>query len=202
MRIGYFGGSFDPPHRGHLAAARAARDAFALDRVLFAPTGFQPLKPGGAVASFAARLAMVKLLCAGEAGFEVSELEAPRDNGQPNFAIDALAGLPAEVGDDAEIFVLVGADAFLQLRQWRAPERLLAAAEWIVLSRPGFSIRNLDSLNLTPEQLTRVHLLSGVDDPASATEIRQRLREGEDCSELLPPQVLRYIQAHHLYGVR
>src|SRR5947209_15565723 len=76
-RVAFFGGSFDPPHLGHLAVASAARDALRLDRVLFAPVGAQPLKPAGSTAAFADRLAMTELAIAGEPGFEISLADAP-----------------------------------------------------------------------------------------------------------------------------
>ena len=97
MRIGYFGGSFDPPHRGHLAVASAARDAFALDRVLLAPTARQPLKPGGPVASFEDRLRMTELLCAGQPRLEASAIDGPRPNGEPNYTADTLRRLHAQL---------------------------------------------------------------------------------------------------------
>src|ERR1700734_1006739 len=97
MRVGFFGGSFDPPHLGHLAVARAAAQAFALDTVLLAPTAHQPLKPHGADAPFEDRLAMVRLLCAGQPGLEASELEAPTEAISPNYTIDTLRALRAEL---------------------------------------------------------------------------------------------------------
>ena len=200
MRLGYFGGSFDPPHLGHLAVATAAARAFGLQRVLFAPTGRQPLKPAAASAGFADRMAMTQRLCAEEpALLEAVALDAPRADGSPNYTVDALESLHRNAPED-EIFVLVGADAFLDIRRWRAPERLLQLAEWIVVSRPGFSLQELDTLGLTPAQRLRVHALAGVEEPASATRIREELRAGSDCAGLLPPAVLEYIRAHSLYG--
>ncbi len=97
MRVAFFGGSFDPPHLGHLAVARAARAAFALDAVLFAPVGMQPLKPEGSAASFEDRLAMTRLAIACEPGFEVSLVDAPRPaagrKSTPNYTIDTLEKL-------------------------------------------------------------------------------------------------------------
>ena len=200
MRIGFFGGSFDPPHRGHLAVARAAAESFRLDQVLLAPTALQPLKPGGAAVAFNDRLAMVELLCQGEARLEPSALDAPLIHREPNYTIDTLTRLRAGLSTDATVFVIAGADAFLDLRRWRSPDRLLDIAEWIVVSRPGVSLTTLDTLKLSPEQLARVHLLSGVAQPASATEVRACLREGRDCSEIVTAPVLEYIQQQHLYG--
>jgi nicotinate-nucleotide adenylyltransferase len=200
MRLGYFGGSFDPPHLGHLAVAQAAARAFGLQRVLFAPTGRQPLKPAAASAAFADRLAMTGLLCAQDpALLEAVALDAPRADGNPNYTLDALTSLHHDTPED-EIFVLTGADAFLDIRRWREPDRLLQLAEWIVVSRPGFALQQLDALGLTPAQRLRVHPLAGVEEPASATRIREELAAGQDCAGLLPPPVLEYIRAHRLYG--
>jgi nicotinate-nucleotide adenylyltransferase len=207
MRIGFFGGSFDPPHFGHLAIARAAAAAFALDRILFAPTASQPLKPDGANASFPDRLAMVALLCAGDPSFEASTFEAPRPDHSPNYTVDTLTQLRATLAPTDRIFVLVGADAFLDLKRWRAPGQLLSLADWIVISRPGFLVslekflhNDLAPLSLSPAQIAGVHLLDEIAEPASATHIRQLLRSGSDCSGLLPPAILAYIRAHHIYG--
>ena len=205
MRIGFFGGSFDPPHLGHLGVGHAAAEAFSLDRILFAPTGRQPLKTNGASASFGDRLAMVSLLCelqpaSRELRFEASGADAPHADGSPNYTVDTLLELRGNCSPDDSLFVIVGADAFLDLRRWRAPDRLLELAEWIVVSRPGISLQGLENLNLTSAQLSRVHLLEEVHEPASATDIRELLRAGSDCSGLLPGSILNYIRAHHLYG--
>lgn len=200
MRVGFFGGRFDPPHRGHLAVARAAAQAFALDRVLMAPVAVQPLKPDVAEASFADRLAMVRLICADSKGLEASDVDAPRGDGMPNYTIDTLRRLHEELPKGTELFVIAGEDAFKALRAWREPEALLRAAQWIVVSRPH-AAESWGDLNLTAEQLARVHRLDGVEEPASATQIRQELHAGDACLEWLPTAVLDYIRAKHLYGM-
>lgn len=198
MRIALFGGTFDPPHLGHLAVATAAADAFQLDSVLFAPAGRQPLKPDANSSSFADRLAMTTLACAQDERFHASAIDAPRRDGQPNYTADTLAeleqALPAAV-----LYNLVGADSFLSLPHWRDPARLLELAEWIVVSRPGFPLDDLSSLHLTPTQRTRVHLLETVHEDLSATRLRERLRTGDPCADLLPPAVASYIRTHRLY---
>jgi nicotinate-nucleotide adenylyltransferase len=205
MRVALFGGTFDPPHRGHLAVARAAGRQFSLDTILFAPTANQPLKPDGASASFSDRLAMVELLCSAAHGgalstqFVPSTLDAPREDGQPNYTIHTLRRLRAEEPGETDLFVITGADSFLDLRRWREPEALLEAAEWIVVSRPGFSLADLARVALTPQQRQCVHLLEGVHEPASATEVRERLEAGLDAAALLTPEVLGYIEQHRLY---
>src|SRR5580704_17584024 len=107
MRVALFDGSFDPPHHGHIAIATAAADVFDLDSVLFAPVGRQPLKAAGTSAPFADRLAMVELACSLDPRFAVSELDAPRPDGAPNYTVDALETL-RETMPDVRPFNLVG----------------------------------------------------------------------------------------------
>jgi nicotinate-nucleotide adenylyltransferase len=198
MRVALFGGSFDPPHHGHIAIATAAADVFDLDKVFFAPVGRQPLKPEGVPASFADRLAMVELACGVDPRFDVSDLDAPKSDGSPNYTVQTLATLQ-EAMPDTRLFNLVGADSFLDLRRWHEPERLLDLAEWIVVSRPGFPLANLSTLGLTPRQRGRVHLLQTVHEDVAATDLRERLETGDQCVDVLDPAVSAYIQSHHLY---
>lgn len=199
MRVGYYGGSFDPPHRAHLAVACAARDAFALNRVLLAPTGKQPLKPSGAMAPFADRLAMVELLCRGQDALQSSAIDAPRPGAEANYTVDTLLRLSAGLPPDTELFAIAGADAFLTLPHWRSPGLLLELAQWIVVSRPGVPPGALDELTLTPEQRARVHWLGTLQDPASATNLREQLQHGAVSSAALPEDVAAYIAGHRLY---
>ena len=197
MRIALFGGTFDPPHRGHLAIATAAADTLRLDRVLFAPVGRQPLKPQAHAAPYIDRLSMVMLACEHDHRFKPSSLDAPNPNGKPNYTVDTLTMLRA-LYPEAALFNLVGADSFLALPHWHEPRRLLELAEWIVVSRPGFSLDSVP-LSLTPQERSRIHLVESVHDSISATEIRQRLHEGNSCEGILLPEVLNYIRAHRLY---
>ena len=204
MRIGFFGGSFDPPHLGHLAVARAAAKAFGLDRILFAPTANQPLKREGAAAPYPERLEMVSLLCDLQPAdavyhLEPSALDAPLPDFAPNYTVDTLTRLRATLSPTDALFAIIGVDAFLGLPTWRSPGSLFMLAEWIVVSRPGLSLRQLDALPLSPAQLQRVHLLDGIQEAASATTIRTLLLAGADCRGLLPPQILHFIRDHHLY---
>ena len=163
MRVAFFGGSFDPPHLGHLAVARAARTAFALDTVLFAPVGAQPLKRKGACASFNDRVAMTQLAIAGEQGFEVSRIDAPKLRGgqespdaagwvdgvgsrlrfAPNYTIETLEELRAELAPGSALFCLMGADSWIGLRQWRRAAEIPFMAELIVAARPGQPLEDL-----------------------------------------------------------
>jgi nicotinate-nucleotide adenylyltransferase len=198
MRVALFGGTFDPPHRGHIAIAKAAADAFQLDSVLFAPTGLQPLKIGHATTPYEDRLAMVRLVCDADARFQASSIDLPNPSGMPNYTVDTLIRLRQQM-PSATLFNLVGADSFFTLRQWRDPDRLLSLVEWIVVSRPGSSLDDLSGLDLTQQQRSCIHLLTTVNEDISATRLRQRLAAGDLCQDLLPPSIAQYVQQHGLY---
>jgi nicotinate-nucleotide adenylyltransferase len=151
-RVAFFGGSFDPPHFGHLAVARAARSALELDTVLFAPVGAQPLKPAGSTASFEDRVAMTRLAIAGEAGFVVSLADAPRPTGEPNFTLETLLRLREAVPREGVLFCLMGADAFLGLREWHRAAEIPFVAPLVVATRPGQHLEGMRSA--LPDGLT------------------------------------------------
>lgn len=197
LRIGYFGGTFDPPHRGHLAVARAARDHFHLHRVLLAPTGRQPLKPAGPVASWADRLRMTELLCSNEPRLEASSIDSPRPNGEPNYTADTLRRLRTLLDPDSKglaLFAILGADAFEGLPRWREPAEVLRLAEWIVVSRPGCSA----TMDRTHE-VGRAYSVLKLEIPISSTEVRTRLQAGLDCEQFLTAEVLAFIEQRRLY---
>jgi nicotinate-nucleotide adenylyltransferase len=166
-RVAFFGGSFDPPHQGHLAVARAAQAALALDTVLFAPVGAQPLKPQGSTAGFEDRLAMTCLAIADEAGFAVSLVDAPKPSAAPNFTLDTLLHLRSELPPGGELFCLMGADSFLGLNRWHRAAEIPFVAPLIVASRPG---QPLDDLRAAlPQGLTMEAVSDSVRNGLGAT---------------------------------
>lgn len=176
-RVAFFGGSFDPPHLGHLTIARAARAALRLDCVLFAPVGAQPLKPQGSTAPFADRLAMTTLAIEGEPGFQMSLADAPNATGQPNYTLDTLRNLRAALAPGGVLFCLMGADSFAGLRNWRGGAQIPFAAALIVASRPG---QRLDDLKaFLPEGVTLERELmyteAGLTEPVSYVKRRSYL---------------------------
>ena len=195
MRVAFFGGSFDPVHRGHLAVAIAAADHLHLDTILFAPTGRQPLKPSGATASFEDRFAMTSLACEADPRFAPSRLDAPHPEGGPNYTIDVLTELRRQL-PDATLFNLVGIDTFLGLPRWYQADRILAVTEWIVVSRPGFAF---DPYSVDASQRARIHPLNSVHEDVSATDLRRRLQQGDPCLDLIPASVSTYIAFQNLY---
>jgi nicotinate-nucleotide adenylyltransferase len=225
MRIAFFGGSFDPPHFGHLAISRAALQALNLDRVLFAPVGFQPLKPLGSAASFADRVEMTRLAVQNEPGFEVSLADAPADSAQPapNYTFDTLTALRRSQSPEIEWFLLLGADAFHSLPRWHRAAEIPFLADLIVASRPGaFSdAEDLDHIqadfipgiriepvtgqptryrltNLEGEE-AQLTILPNLDYEVSATQLRNQIHGSSSESPQIPAPVLDYIQRHHLY---
>jgi nicotinate-nucleotide adenylyltransferase len=217
MRVGFFGGSFDPPHQGHVAIARAARDRAGLDRVLFAPVGLQPLKPDGPVASFEDRVAMTRLAIKGQKGFEVSLVDAPSP-GRPNYTIGTLELLREELGPETELFLVMGADSFHGLKRWRRAAEIpmlagliVASRPWEDLSQPGEWLpegirweaskqeRDLYALRDRKGKKGTLRILPDLRYEVSATELREAMRsKGE--SHLLNGTVLAYIRAHGLYA--
>jgi nicotinate-nucleotide adenylyltransferase len=212
-RVAFFGGSFDPPHLGHLAVARAARAALGLDTVLFAPVGAQPLKPHGSTAGFEDRLAMTRLAIAGEPGFAVSLADAPKPSGAPNFTIETLLGLRAELPPGGTLFCLMGADSFFGLRLWHRAAEIPFVAPLIVASRPGQPLDDLKAGlpdGLTMESLPETgrpecgvdvraytllnrmgdrapfYLLPGLHVEISASQIRDQIRGWADAAPGTP----------------
>jgi nicotinate-nucleotide adenylyltransferase len=150
-RVAFFGGSFDPPHRGHLAIAHAAQSALQLDTVLFTPVGAQPLKPLGSTAGYEDRVAMTRLAIANHPQFAVSLADAPM-TGRPNYTIDTLAALRGDLPPQSPLFCLLGADSFLDLRRWLRGVEIPFIAPLIVASRPGQSLADLAAV--LPEGLS------------------------------------------------
>lgn len=225
-RIAFFGGSFDPPHLGHLAVARAAREGLGLDEVLFAPVGSQPLKPVGSRAGFEDRVAMTRLAIANEPGQAVSLADAPKPQGAPNYTLDTLRKLKTEVGPGCTVYCLMGADSLAGLRLWHGAAEIPFVASMIVASRPGQALEDLRALlpsGLTMEagggldvsesgvevwryslrngagERASLYLLPGLDVAISASEIRDGLKAGSVEQSMVPAAVADYIQVHRLY---
>ncbi|HEX6495355.1 MAG TPA: nicotinate (nicotinamide) nucleotide adenylyltransferase [Acidobacteriaceae bacterium] len=146
MRIALFGGSFDPPHSGHIGIAMAAVERLHLDRVLMAPVGRQPLKRNQAQSSYEDRMVMVQLACAGHPQLAASAIDAPRMDGRYNYTYDTLQHLRETLPADDELFCLVGADSLQTLRHWHRSAEALMLAQWIVAARPGFTLEALETL--------------------------------------------------------
>ena len=151
-RIAFFGGSFDPPHRGHLAIAAAAANQFGLNQVLFAPAARQPFKGKLPATDFLHRYTMTALATQADPRFVPSLLDAPRadaaDATRPNYTVETLSEVRASLAmesEPAELFTLLGADSWLDIGLWFQAPRLLALCDWIVAARPGFSLAGAEA---------------------------------------------------------
>ncbi|MEM7308623.1 MAG: nicotinate (nicotinamide) nucleotide adenylyltransferase [Planctomycetota bacterium] len=199
-RLGVLGGSFDPPHRGHLHAADAARGAFALDHVLLVPAARPPHKPGRQLASGADRAALLSLLAAGDDGLSVWTGELSREG--PSYSVDTARALRRARGQEAELFWILGSDNLPGLAGWREAEELLRLAQPIVIFRAGDPLELGDEVAGLSEP-ARARLAAGlVAAPPmriSSTELRRRLAAGEDPGEELPEDLREYIAARGIY---
>ena len=185
MRIGVLGGTFDPIHLGHLAAARVAIECAGLDRVLLIPTGVPPHRPP-AVAAAKDRLAMSRLAVAEDARFEVSDIELRRDGA--SYTVDTLRELRRLHPDD-ELFLILGWDAAKLMGTWRQPEEVRRLAGVVVVTRPG-----------SGAPVTTSEILCERPTPdISGSALRAALRHGEDVTAKLPEAVAEYIASNGLY---
>jgi nicotinate-nucleotide adenylyltransferase len=237
MNIGLFGGSFDPIHRGHVTLAQAAASRYSLRQVLFVPANVPPHKQKHPLTAFIHRYAMVALATQDERAFVPSLLEAPAETtaelrsagrtnasvptqDRANYSIDTVRRLKQTLKKSDRLFFLIGIDAFRDVAKWREARALLAECDFIVASRPGFSLR--DVAESLPEDLrppvavTRpfhkqpakgdlvlpgvtLHLLEGVHQSASATAIRAAAARGKPLARWLDSRVADYVRKHGLY---
>jgi nicotinate-nucleotide adenylyltransferase len=186
VRVGVFGGSFDPVHHGHLIVAAEAVRALALEELRFVPAREQPFKRDRLVAPADHRLAMLELAVAGVPGFVVDPQECRRPG--PSYTVDTLRAL-REARPEASLSLLIGSDAARDFPQWREADAVRDLARVVVLTRPGVA---------PPAGVGQMLPVPAVD--ISATVIRERLRAGESIRFLVPDAVARYIAAHRLYA--
>jgi nicotinate-nucleotide adenylyltransferase len=238
MKLGLFGGTFDPIHRGHIALAQAAREKFGLNRILFSPANIPPHKQKQPLSAFAHRYAMVVLATNPDKALLPSLLEAPpeelaeilknvainRKSAPPepaaNYTIDTVRRLKQSLKKIDEVFFLIGIDAFRDIAKWRDAEQLFSEIEFIVASRPGYSLA--DVANSLPEKLrpaahvtkpfekqpargdlvlngATVHVLDGIHHAISATAIREAAAANKPLGRFVDPAVADYIKKCNLY---
>jgi nicotinate-nucleotide adenylyltransferase len=249
MNIGFFGGTFDPIHRGHMALARAARERYKISRIYFVPANVPPHKQSQPLSAFAHRYAMLALTTAQEKNFLPSLLEAPEEyvpdspkniekvklidkkknknqeqaSAKPNYTIETVKRLKQSFKKADRLFLLIGIDAFADIAKWHQPEALFRECEFVVASRPGYSLA--DVANALPENLrpraeaTRpfqkqaatgdlvltgvtIHLLDEVYQPVSSTTIREAAAAGKPLARFVDPAVADYIKKTDLYKSR
>ena len=193
MRLGLFGGSFDPVHGGHVEAALAAAEACRLDRVLVIPSGHPPHKHGGCRADYEHRYGMVSLACKADRRLRPSRLEQPRASGKPHYSIDTVDAVIASMAHEPPLRLILGADAFADLASWKSVRRVVASVSFVVVTRKGYEAHAGRNAPATPERI--VHCAH----PASSRLVRHRAKIGGSLADLAPPKVCAYIWEHGLY---
>jgi nicotinate-nucleotide adenylyltransferase len=217
LKIGIFGGTFNPIHYGHLRAAEEVREKLGLDKILFIPSGKPPLKTRGIVEA-KHRCEMARLAILNNPFFDLSDIEC-RLSGK-SYTVNTIEELK-KTNPSAEFFFILGIDAFLDIPNWWQPERLVTLAHFIIISRPGFKFRDLQassyikgsktilkSLDNDEREMLKVKLKSKRDAillkltpiGISSTKIRRLIKLGRSVKYLLPPEVQSYIISNKLYS--
>jgi nicotinate-nucleotide adenylyltransferase len=221
MRIGLFGGTFNPIHIGHLRAALEVKEGFSLDEVVLIPAALPPHKAAGDVADAADRLHMLNLALEHDADIRISDVELKRAG--PSYTIDTVEHFKRVFSDPSQIYLIMGMDAFLEFDSWKSFDELLRRTPFIIISRPNTGFSSDDSgrksigrfLNAkisddyafsesqkcfrsTEMQPVFIYHVTGLD--ISATRVRHLIGEGRSIRHLVPPAVANYIDAKGLYS--
>jgi nicotinate-nucleotide adenylyltransferase len=195
-RLGIFGGTFDPPHYGHLAAAEEAGEQLGLERVLFLPTGQPPHKPSEPISPVADRVRMTELAIADNPRFALSRVDVDRPGA--SYTVDTLALLHA-AHDPAELYFICGMDMLATFLDWYQPARVLAQCHLVAVTRPSYPLVDLAALERAlPGARERIHILRAPGLDISSTELAARVAAGRSLRYLTPPAVIDYIRAHGL----
>ncbi len=197
-RIGILGGTFDPPHLGHLWLATLAADAMGLDQVLFMPAAQPPHKGGQLVTRTSDRVLMTRLAIAGDDAFELTLIETHRPG--PSYTIDSVDELLRSYGGEAELYLVMAADSLAAIDTWREPDALLDRIEWVVGPRPGTApAERLALEDRFGANTARIHLLEGPSLDVSSSEVRRRVAAGHAIRYLVPRGVEELIRERGLY---
>ena len=200
MKLGVLGGTFDPIHNGHIAAASAAAQALGLDAITLIPSRIPPHRHDPLGATSEQRYEMARLSAEDRAGWSASRIEIDREG--PSYTFDTLT----ELGQSStQIFFITGADAFAEIATWSRYPAILDLSHFVVVSRPGITLDSLrervpSAFRDRPTAQTRVILVEAPTPDISSTDIRRRVRAGHSLSGFVPDPVARYIAAHHLYS--
>jgi len=191
MNIGILGGTFNPPHMGHLIVAEYVREELSLDKVLFVPSAISPHKQHLEIVDAHHRVAMLECAIEGNSYFAISEIETRR--GGISFTIDTLKALREKYTGD-KLFLLIGMDNLVEFHSWRMPDRILEMATLVVMTRPEVG-------GINPEILLdgRARVCAVPEIAISSSEIRTRVKEGRSIRYMVPPPLEAYIISNNLY---
>ena len=189
-KIGIFGGTFDPPHLGHLIVAQEVRDKLKLDRIFFIPASLPPHKKKVRISEAFHRLRMVQLATQDNPNFKVLDLELKREG--HSYTVDTLKALRKRY-PQAQFFLILGLDNLNHIHTWKKPEEIFKLSKVVFITRPGIT------LNKTSKWLNYSRLLDVKEIDISSTDIRERIKKDKPIKYLVPEKVLQYIQRHNLY---
>ncbi len=198
MKIGVFGGTFDPIHYGHLIVADEARETLGLEEVLFIPAGRPWVKAGTPVSAACHRMAMVEMAVKSTPWFRAVDLDVKRPG--PTYTVDTLLELRSELGEEADLYLILGVDAVQDIARWHQPAQIFELCTVVGMSRAG--VLDLDRAALdavAPNAAERVVLLEGPLVSLSGTDLRRRVGEGRSIRHRVPEAVEAYIYEHGLY---
>lgn len=194
MRIGIFGGTFDPPHNAHLTLANAAMEQLKLDEVVFVPAGRNPLKSGRTQSPGKLRLEMTRIVTEGNPNFAVSDVEIAR--GGPSYTVDTLSELQHIM--PGEYWLIMGADSLNGMGAWKAPEKIIRMARLAVAYRPPLDALVLDA-KIDDHIKERIDWIQMPPSDISASEIRETIRRGRSAEPWVPKAIQQYIDKNRLY---
>jgi nicotinate-nucleotide adenylyltransferase len=202
MTLGVLGGTFDPIHNGHLAAADAAQTSLRLDAVTLIPSRIPPHRHDPVGAGAEQRYEMAALAASEKPGWSASRIEIDREG--PSFTYDTLVQLAQKVSVTSQFFFILGADAFAEIASWSRYPAVLDLAHFVVVSRPGITLDSLcervpSAFSRRPSAKTRVILVEAATPDISSTDIRRRALAGQSLRHLVPDSVAQYITTHRLY---
>jgi nicotinate-nucleotide adenylyltransferase len=197
MSIGVLGGTFDPPHIGHMIIAQEALTQLNLVQVIFAPTRKPPHKLQNEITPIDHRLKMVELALNSNPRFVLSRVDVDREG--PTYTVDTIRLLRRELGESADLYFIMGLDSLASILTWHTPDKLIELCRLAVFNRPGYSV-DLDALDAQlPGLRERVILLQAPALEIAASDLQQRVRAGKSIKHLVPDRVAAYIAEHGLY---
>ncbi|MBI1870263.1 MAG: nicotinate-nucleotide adenylyltransferase [Chlamydiae bacterium] len=200
MRIGLFGGTFDPIHMGHLVLAEQVREEMRLDKIIFIPSAHPPHKKNETLSLASRRLKMVELAIQGNSGFEVSRIELDRK--APSYSLDTVKAFKKKYPKDSLFFIL-GSDSLFGMYHWYRVEELIQLCHFVIVPRPGFSLEDVKNVSLHLSQrgfkkVTR-YFVRMPEIGISSTEVRKKVAGGLSVRYLVPEKVFKFIQRKKLY---
>ena len=198
MKVGILGGTFDPIHIGHLIIAEEARYQLNLEKVIFLPAGKPYFKNDRIVSTKSDRLKMIEQGIKDNPRFEISEIELDRDG--PSYSVDSITRLKTELGDEVELYFLIGLDALTDIHKWKHPAELIDMCQVIGLTRPGYQEFNWSEIERKVSGASqKIKIIEVSQIGVSSTDVRMMVKSDISIRYLVPDAVVKYIEEHKLY---